>query len=653
MARKKTLKASLPGIWRIVRRFWPQIRKQRWIIAASMLALIAETCLRLLEPWPLKFIFDRVIITEPGESASGFWGLGNLDPIALLTVLAAAVVLIVGLRALMTYVKSVGFALAGNRVLTEVRGLLYRHMQRLSLTYHSKARAGDLNTRVIGDVGRLKEVTITAALPLAGNFLTLAGMVAVMFWLNWEMAVVAVAVFPLFLISMIRFHGPIQKVARRQRERESAMASTATESFGAIKVVQALSLEGARERIFSRENKADLKQGVKGARLAARLKWTVDVLVALGTALLLWYGTRLVIDGSISPGDLLVFITYLKSAFRPVRDLTKYSGRIAKATASGLRVLDVLDREPAVRDAPDASPAPTFHGAARFEGVSFSYEPGKPVLRDLNFAVRSGQRVALAGPSGAGKSTLISLLLRLYDPTQGRVLFDGHDIREYTLESVRVQVSVVLQESVLFAVSARENIAYAASGATDAEIEAAARLANAHEFIEALPEGYETILGERGATLSGGERQRIAIARAVLRDARIVVLDEPATGLDEENERAVGEALRRLCRGRTTFVIGHDLRSFKDADLILYLESGRMVEHGTHVELVRQGGRYAAVYAEQNGAMNGGVLGETPPVPSFLDKLGNLRRYAQKLAIDLEAEALNLSPGHARTGNDS
>jgi ATP-binding cassette subfamily B protein len=282
-----------------------------------------------------------------------------------------------------------------------------------------------------------------------------------------------------------------------------------------------------------------------------------------------------------------------------VQDFAKHTGRVAKAAVAGERVLDVLERTPEVRDLPGAVPAPPFQGAVRFENVSFAYEPGRPVLERIDFEVQPGQHIALVGPSGIGKSTLVSLLLRLYDPAQGRVLIDGRDIRDYTLASMRPQISVVLQDTLLFVASARENIAYGAPESTPEAVEAAARLANAHEFIQALPNGYDTVLGERGLTLSGGQRQRLAIARAAIRQAPILVLDEPATGLDGENERMVLDALRRLADGRTTFIISHDLHLAARADLIFYLERGRVFEHGSHAELIRAGGRYATLYTRQ------------------------------------------------------
>jgi ATP-binding cassette subfamily B protein len=339
-----------------------------------------------------------------------------------------------------------------------------------------------------------------------------------------------------------------------------------------------------------------LKQDVRGKRLSASLERSLDVLIAMATALVLWQGTRLVLRMELTAGELLVFLAYLKSAYRPVQDFAKYTGRLGKASAAGERVIDLLERVPDVRDLPGAVRAPAFTGRIRFENVSFAYEREHPVLQHIELEVWPGQQVALVGPSGGGKTTLVSLVLRLYDPVEGLIRIDGHDLREFTLDSMRSQISVVLQDNILFATTVRDNIGYGVPAASEAEIEAAAKFANAHEFISALPQGYETILGERGVTLSQGQRQRVAIARAAIRKAPILILDEPTTGLDRKNEAAVLQALARVARQQTTFLITHDLEQAAKSDLILFLEHGRIVERGSHEELLQLNQHYAGMY---------------------------------------------------------
>jgi ATP-binding cassette, subfamily B, bacterial len=521
--RPRGVAATVGGLGRLVRRFGPYLRRERGLLAGATLALLGATAFKLLEPWPLKLVVDA--LAGAGVPAA----LAGLDAATLFALCAGALVAAVGLKALATYAATMGFALAGVRALTRVREDAFRHVLRLSPGFHGRARTGDLTMRLIGDVGMLKEVMVTAALPLAANLLILLGMAAVMLVLDWRLALIAFAPLPLLWLTTLRFGRRIRAVSRVQRAREGAMAATAAETLGAIRTVQALRLEARAAETFQGPNARSMKDGVKAKRLAARMEGAVDGLVALSLAVVLWRGALSVQAGLITPGDLIVFLTYLKNAYRPVRDYAKFAARLAKASAAGDRVADLLDAEPEVRDAPGARPAPALSGALRFEGVRFGHDRDVPALDGLDLSVAPGETVAVVGPSGAGKSTLASLILRLHDPDAGRVTVDGIDLRDLTLDSLRAGIAVAPQDALLFAGTVAENIALGA-GADPAAVEAAARRAGAHDFIAALGRGYATDVGERGGSLSEGQRRRVGLARAALRDAAILILDEPTAG---------------------------------------------------------------------------------------------------------------------------
>ena len=584
---------------RLLRTFWPYAWKQWAIAGAAFLALMGEVALRVIEPWPLKVVFDYVLIPDQNIEMPVLPVFGELGTVTVLVLATISIVLVIGLRALASFSHTVGFALAGNRVCRELRAALFRHVQSLPIAFHTRSRSGDLLLRVIGDAGMLRDVVVTAAMPLVANVLVFVSMMGMMFWLRWDLAILALGPAPLFFISTRKIAGRISEVSRKHRQTESALAASASEAIGAIRTVQALSLEQRFSSAFDSQGDKGLKNGVQVTRLSARLERSTDLFVAVGTALVVLYGAHLVQRGQLTPGDLIVFLAYLKNAFKPIQDIAKYTGRIAKARAAAERIAAVLNLVPAIRNLPEARTLADVRGSIRFERVGFGYDDRHPILHGIDFEIHSGERVALVGGSGNGKSTIASLLIRLHDPALGRVLIDGCDIREYTLESLRAQVATVFQDSPLFVETIRENIAMGAPQTSDYEIVEAARFAGALEFIERLPNGFRTMVGERGLTLSQGQRQRLALARAAVRNAPIFVLDEPTTGLDEENQRVVMSAIDTLAHGRTVLLITHDLALAARADRVLYLENGRVVEQGTHAQLMMAGGRYAKLYRMQ------------------------------------------------------
>jgi ATP-binding cassette subfamily B protein len=586
----ESLQTALPGLWQILRRFKGPLQQQWRLLLLGMAAMLGVVLMRVVEPWPLKFVVDYL----GGDAAAP----AGLDPVAVLGAAAVAMVVAVVSRALLAYISTIAMAQAGTRVTVEIRAELYQHLLALPMSFFQRNRSAALLTAVIGDIGRLKDVAVSALLPLAVNVLTLVSMVGVMLWLNWRLTLLALCAFPLAWLTMRRMSGKIRTAARKQRKREAALASSANEALTAMPVVKIFGLQEELGRSFTAVTTKESGEDVRGRRLAARLEREVDIYIAAGTALSVFLGALMVTRNTMTLGELIIFLSYLKTAFRPLTDMAKYTGRIAKAVASGERIIALLD-EPVEPDAPTAVPAPPLTGAIAFEHVTFGYTPTRAVLHDVSFSVEPGQFVALVGPSGAGKSSLAGLVGRFHEPWTGRILVDGADVRTFTRASLREQLSMVFQDSMLFGVSVGENIRYGRLDAEAGDVSAAARRANAHGFITAAEDGYDAVLGERGASLSGGQQRRIAIARAAIRHAPIVVLDEPTTGLDNATEQAVHSALAELTRDATTLLITHDLHWAQRADRIFFLDEGRICEEGTHTELMALGGRYAAMAALQ------------------------------------------------------
>ncbi|ORC18886.1 protein tyrosine phosphatase [Rothia nasimurium] len=558
----------------------PDIKPQKALAAGGTLALLFEVAFRVLEPWPLKFVVDALSVSlgaqQSGPPAS--W--------SLLVWCGVALIAIVGLRALSNYLATVAFALVGSRASTLLRARVFNHVQNLHQGFHARNRSADTVQRIVGDVARLQEVAVTAGLPLIANLLTLAVMLIVMLVIDPILSlvvVVALFIFPLMSRGTAR---KITQASRRTRKAEGQLANTAQESLSSIKVVQAYGLEEHIGQRFVEANKKSLKDGVRARRLAARLERGTDVIVGISTAAVIVGGAWRVLENHMTIGDLVLFTTYLKTTMKPLRDMAKYTGRIARATASGERVADLMDVENDIEQLESPQNLGKVTGSLVFNNVYTEYD-GHPVLRGLNLTVHPGEFVAVIGPSGAGKSTLVSLLGRSQDPSWGTVRIDDVTVATTDLEELRGNISLLHQEAVLFTATIRENIRYGRFDATDDEIEAAARAAHAAPFIEKLPAGYDTMVGERGGTLSGGQRQRIAIARALLRDTPIVVLDEATTGLDPESAGLVMDAIEELVKGKTTLAVTHDTEVALRADRVIWLQDGRVQFDGSPAHLLK------------------------------------------------------------------
>lgn len=546
---------------------------------------------RLLEPWPLKFVFDE-LIDPSGQTYQHSWSIGKLATPYLISLASAAVVGIACLRAFSEYVSTISLAVVGNHFLVTLRARTFDHLQRLSLRFHDQAKTGDLVTRLVGDMGRLQEVGVTALLPIIVNTVTLLAMVILMASLSLNLGLFVLISLPICFVFMLRIGGRIRAVAREQRRGEGKLGAASAEAIAAVRTVQMMGLEDVMTDSFGQQNQKNSRQSVKGKRLAAKLERGVDVLIAVSTALILWRGTMLVFNKQLSPGDLLVFLAYLKNAFRPMKDMAKYSGRISGAIASSERIADLLSVQPEIADSPYALDPPRQIESVELKDVGFGYRDLSLAVEGVSFRAEQGQLVALVGPSGSGKSTLINLLCRLYDPAQGQILFNGRDIKSFKLAGLRSLISIVPQDNILFGLSVRENIAIGLASADEAQIQEAAKLAGCHEFIINLPDQYNTVLAERGATLSGGQQRRIAIARAALRQTPILILDEPLAGLDADNRRMVNDAICKLKLNRITFMIVHDLDAAREADLLICMARGSVAEQGTHQQLLERRGVY-------------------------------------------------------------
>jgi ATP-binding cassette subfamily B protein len=564
-------------------------------VAGGLALLVGSTAAALLQPWPLKLVIDSVLGGEPPPP-----GLALGSKTALLGVL---VTVMVGLQILVGALAMLGTNLvirAALHMVFRLRCAVFEHLQKLSLSFHDTTKVGDSLYRVAWDTYAVQTLLNNAIVPATTATLTLVGIALVMALRDWRVTVAALAIAVPLVVLIRRLDRPMTRYSLRVHERESDVSSRVQETLTAIRAVQSFAREPLERERFERQAAASLHANLHLTLLQTGSQMVVSLLMAVGTAAVVWLAGRRALEGVLTPGDVVLLAAYLVMLYKPLETLAYTAVAVQGAAAGARRVLALLDVRPDVTDAAGAVPLPgRAVGGLVFEQVTFAYGTGGPALRDVSLEVRPGEIVAIVGASGAGKTTLASLLVRFYDPQAGRITLDGLDLRSLTLRSLRENVALVLQDPIVFGASIRENIAYGRPDATAEEVERAARAANAHEFVAGLPQGYDTVVGERGVTLSGGQRQRIAIARAFVKDAPVLILDEPTSALDAENERAILDALARLMKGRTTLIIAHRLSTVRPAGRIVVLQDGAVVEEGTHGELLARRAAYARLHALQ------------------------------------------------------
>lgn len=595
----KPIKKQRSAFSRVVAAHLRRVRKD--IFFASF-CIIGSTLTTLIIPWPMKLIFDNVLSDKAlPDFLMPFQGHLTTGSTKTLLILCGSMIAIALVRGFFAYYQLFLTSRIGYLLVYVLRGELFNHLQRLSLSFHHKTRTGELLNKLTSDTNNLKDVFADSALTFTTHILTVIGMLAIMFNLNVQLGLIVLISFPILFFAIYFIYSRVKYSARNQRHNESRLASRVAEILGAVPLIQAYGTEDFERERFEADSSRSMKESIRTSRMEAAATRLVEIISAFGTAIVVLFGCIQAVAGKMTPGDVLIFASYMSQIYQPIRQITRLSTRFSRASVSIERINSILETEPDIQDAPDAIKVNRLSGDIAFDNVTFSYVDGKKILDDVSFRIMPGERVALVGASGAGKSTIANLIIRLYDPQKGAVLIDRQNINQYERASLRQEIGVVLQDPVLFGTSIKENIAYGKSDATQEEIELAAKQVHAHDFIMNLPDGYDTLMAESGNTLSGGQRQRISLARALIRQASILIMDEPTSAVDAESQALIRDAMARLQQGRTILLIAHQFHTIRDFDRILVLKNGKIIEEGNHNKLMQLGGYYHELYRLQHG----------------------------------------------------
>ena len=567
--------------WQVAKRLAPIVAGFRRQIIIALVMVIAASSLQMLVPLSFKYTIDEVI---PSGDLTMLWVIGG------------GLLVLEVLRYFLGYMQRVALAIAAQQLVFEMAKRLFEHVQRLSLRFYERQGTGEIISRATNDVGVLQQSISGGTVASAIRLFTMLAYAVLMLLLHWQLALIVYATVPLLLLAGLVSANMLRSRYRLVQEKMADVNSALAEDISGVRVSKAFAREDAQRRRFQSENRENLQANMSTAQVQAVATPAIQLIAMLGMGIVLLAGSWFVIGGTMTLGTLAAFVTYLIAFYQPIEQLSMVNRSIQQALAASERIFQFLDEPTEVLEKPNAYDLTAVKGAVAFEQVGFAYNPGVPVLKDITIAAQPGETIALVGHTGSGKTTIANLIPRFFDPQEGRVALDGQDVRDLTLESVRRSLAMVIQETFLFGTTVRENIRYGKLDATQAEIEAAAEQAHAHEFIAKLPQGYESPVGEGGVMLSRGQRQRIALARAIIKDPAILILDEATSDVDTETEALIQDALSRVMQGRTTFVIAHRLSTIRSADQIIVLDKGEIVERGRHEELLARNGTYRALY---------------------------------------------------------